>query len=812
MTTKTYEVALRLSVKDRNALIDTLKASGREGEKFAKQLERSLKPVNPMLKAIDAGAKEINAELTVLANRAGPGGAALQALGKGGLVAAAGFAAAGVAIRTSLRIAREAITEFNQIGRQASSLRIDTDSYQAGRQAFRERGADAAQFDQALRAMTERSTQAARGQGELYSRLRQTNPELMRQLALAQDNGERLRILTDYFRDMPPEIERNNVALAVFGDVGLQVADVLERQEGGFAATIARAKEMGVVVRADLIESAGRLNARLEESSTKLDVSLKSAFITLGPVMASFQEDLAALVTGLSEFLDRFLDVSFATDEELQRRIEKSESFGERLRRTFNWVRLGRVGVAADDTPQAAREELTARQFQRWFAANPRKNEGAGAGGGAIDLIDPEAERAAAERARLEAEAARIRADLGDITAELAAKERGLQVLVNAGLLTQDQANRTLAAYRAELDGSAAAAERWRGVIEGAQTPVQRLHAMIAALRTDHEAGRLSAELYAQTLENLNRLLDEAEKKEFDDSEAGKAVAEVREAIVAAREKELTLEQRIAAERRRVAALPGLSQAEQAEYMQGYIKRLAEAEAGTRQLTAAQIEMMNALSGNIRTIEDVAFAFGRMLGDMLIRWQMTRQQMAAQGLTGPGFLSFAGSAVGALFGAGGGPAGDPVLAQQIAMGAKVAAAVHHTGGRIGRGQDIRMVPASVFANAARAHRGAHLRPGERPIIAEDGERMFSRDDNATLMRKIDAALGSGPQIIDAAPRIVLNNYAGAEVEQRQEIGADGRPQTTVDIKRALSQHAESGGFDKAMRDRYGIIPGVGVPR
>lgn len=74
--------------------------------------------------------------------------------------------------------------------------------------------------------------------------------------------------------------------------------------------------------------------------------------------------------------------------------------------------------------------------------------------------------------------------------------------------------------------------------------------------------------------------------------------------------------------------------------------------------------------------------------------------------------------------------GGGSIGKGIAKAVNTAAGVAHSGGMIGAGRPQRSVAAGYFANAMRYHTGGviGLKPNERPIIAEVGEEMLTRDD------------------------------------------------------------------------------------
>ena len=107
---------------------------------------------------------------------------------------------------------------------------------------------------------------------------------------------------------------------------------------------------------------------------------------------------------------------------------------------------------------------------------------------------------------------------------------------------------------------------------------------------------------------------------------------------------------------------------------------------------------------------------------------------------GPGNPGGAFGLIGNLFGLGGsgyGPNYFPPAPMPILSGG-----LYHSGGRVGPSPaSARMVPAAAFIDAPRLHGGGWLSPGERPVIAMDGEEVGWPDQ---LARKY----GGGQTVIN----------------------------------------------------------------
>ncbi|RAN30630.1 coiled-coil domain-containing protein [Hyphomonas pacifica] len=306
------EVSLRLSLKGREDLIRAMREMGGEHEKAAKKIEAGSKRATISIKAIDKAANETKRSLEGMAGKGGILGNVLGDLGPIGLAAGAGIGAIGVALAGSLKIAREAISAFDRIGKAADTLLLSTDAFQSLNSAAIDEGVNFERVEMAVRALDKRHSELVANQGELYTRLKDINPELVEMLRNTVDNDSRLRILTKALQEAETATKRSTIAYAAFGEGGADVARMLIRQEDGLDGMIERAKELGLVVDESLIRSSEEMENRFGQASKVIDLQLKQAFIDLAPTIlqvAEFAADVSRefgyLISQTQAFSDR---------------------------------------------------------------------------------------------------------------------------------------------------------------------------------------------------------------------------------------------------------------------------------------------------------------------------------------------------------------------------------------------------------------------------------------------------------------------------------------------------------------------------
>lgn len=253
--------------------------------------------------------------------------------------------------------------------------------------------------------------------------------------------------------------------------------------------------------------------------------------------------------------------------------------------------------------------------------------------------------------------------------------------------------------------------------------------------KTITESVRTAAEQYADTLANLNRLL---EAGAISQETYARAVARAREQLEAAERTEWRRTMRQSGD------LFGPARAALDEYIEkaGTTAQLIE-----QSLTKAFASAEEAVAQFVRTGKiDFSSLVSSMLADLA---RLSIRQAVLSPLA-----NALGGLLGGLFGGGAG---------------NIFAGIYHAGGKAGVGGVMRSVPAIAFAGAPRFHQGSGmlgLRPDEIPAVLQRGERVLSRQETREYERG----------------RAININIATPDVENFRR----ARTQIAADIARAVA--------------------------
>jgi TP901 family phage tail tape measure protein len=121
----------------------------------------------------------------------------------------------------------------------------------------------------------------------------------------------------------------------------------------------------------------------------------------------------------------------------------------------------------------------------------------------------------------------------------------------------------------------------------------------------------------------------------------------------------------------------------------------------------------------------------------------------------------------------------------------------HDGGVVGGPAPARLVPADLFRGAPRLHSGGGIGPGERPIIAKDGEIVL----NQAQQKNVASGLGTGGDV-----QVHIHNSTGEQASQQKSTDNMGNTRIDVMIGDAAAQQMNTPGssLNRAVRASTGM--------
>jgi len=202
-----------------------------------------------------------------------------------------------LSISAALMKARDAVTDFDKIAKNAKATGLDSDFYQGLIHGADLAGVGVEELNVGMIAFIRNSGLAAVGQGELAGKLKELNPELLKQLQNAKTQEERFRLVADAVKSATTETQKAAIASAAFGRNGARMVELLKNGADGLDAMATEARHLGLVIDRDVLAKSEEMNDQLSIATRIMDAEFKKALVDLAPVLVSTAR-LAADVAG----------------------------------------------------------------------------------------------------------------------------------------------------------------------------------------------------------------------------------------------------------------------------------------------------------------------------------------------------------------------------------------------------------------------------------------------------------------------------------------------------------------------------------
>lgn len=313
------QFGIRLAVEGSDRAERTLKQFGQTGQESLDRVRRASRPASKGLLAVNDATQEVQRGLDGMAQRLGPVGAALSALGPKGAAAGAGVAAVTAGLAAGIRRARQAAQEFAQIREQAGQSGVDPEAFQELTHAAQQYGVAQQTVADGLRELTLRADEfAATGKGPAAAAFDRLGLSRAQVDARVQNVDRFFSSVMERVRGLEDRAAQTRVLDEIFGDeAGQRMAQVLDATQRQWRRNREEARELGIVIRDEIIKNAEAMNQKLKTTETIIDRNLDKTAYNLAPIYREGAEGLAAVTGELRQRID-----------ELQRLTGGTESLG----------------------------------------------------------------------------------------------------------------------------------------------------------------------------------------------------------------------------------------------------------------------------------------------------------------------------------------------------------------------------------------------------------------------------------------------------------------------------------------------------
>lgn len=280
-----------------------LESIGQTGERSMDRVQSSSRRGSRGLMAVNDASRAVRDSVDELANRLGPLGAGMRALGPAGTAAAAGIAGVTAGLVQGTRQARQAVERFAELGEQAQQLGVTTQALQELRFAAGAVGVAEDRLDDGLQELNSRLGELQNGAGELNSFLEELGAEgFRRALQGAEDTEEAFRLIIDQLGSTESTFDRAALAAAAFGEEGGRAMQRLAEQD---VADLRQAfRDLGIEVDESLIKQSQDARGELNRLDTRIQNNIDIISAQFTPVLIEARRQLARFTGQIRELGD----------------------------------------------------------------------------------------------------------------------------------------------------------------------------------------------------------------------------------------------------------------------------------------------------------------------------------------------------------------------------------------------------------------------------------------------------------------------------------------------------------------------------
>lgn len=195
-------------------------------------------------------------------------------------------------------------SDLDQLAKRADRLDFNVVQLVEWEFAAQQSGLTADQFGQALEGLNTRLGQARIGAGSLYSYLRRTDRDLLRQIQRAGDLSEALDLVVRAIERQPDAQRRASLTAAAFGRSNLQIANLASLG----ADEIDRLRRQMAAMNSVTVEAtvdAQRYNDANDRLRRELVAIRNRAFAPLLGTLADYSEQMGQLIADNQELIDQ---------------------------------------------------------------------------------------------------------------------------------------------------------------------------------------------------------------------------------------------------------------------------------------------------------------------------------------------------------------------------------------------------------------------------------------------------------------------------------------------------------------------------
>lgn len=298
MSNKLVNITLRLNDKATKPLRNVQKKfDGFVNQKFGwtKSVSQSFKALSKAsgLTKISSSTKDVASSFSKVGK---------EAMGFGGTI----LAGTGLAIGGIIALARSTEELSGRLVDNVKRIGFNVEAYQELQFAAKKNGVSNEEFDKGLQKMTRSLGEAKSGQGALFSFLKKTNPELLKQVMGAKSNEKAFDMLIGSLGGLKDAQKQAAYANILFGKSGANFTNLANNGADGIMQLRQEARALGIMTAAQVEEANnfGDTWDALEQIFTSVKNTIGSALI---PIIKKLGEQFIGFYKANQAEINKFL-------------------------------------------------------------------------------------------------------------------------------------------------------------------------------------------------------------------------------------------------------------------------------------------------------------------------------------------------------------------------------------------------------------------------------------------------------------------------------------------------------------------------
>jgi hypothetical protein len=215
------------------------------------------------------------------------------------------------------------IERLKKLGEEADKLSVSTDFLQALKLRAENAYMPVDKVKDALTSLSEALGKLKNDEGDLKTKLGETNKDLLEQLRHVTTGEQGMRIMADAIAKVKSPTEQADLAVKAFGKSNQEMWRILNDGQAAIDQTVASMRRYGVLVEESAIRTAQDARRDLAKLAEVLNNDVAESLLKIAPIIAAFSKGIKEASAAVGDFYQIFKDNDGASMNALNQRMAK---------------------------------------------------------------------------------------------------------------------------------------------------------------------------------------------------------------------------------------------------------------------------------------------------------------------------------------------------------------------------------------------------------------------------------------------------------------------------------------------------------